>query len=305
LSIEPNHLHRAAEPTDRTEGRPRELQDTLNFYVFHPLARRMALLLADGPVTPNMVSGFGALLVVAAGLLYTQPGWAIAPFLGFALHLAWHVVDGADGDLARLTGRAGPHGELVDGICDYGSHIILYLLLGALLHDEIGAVGWLLLVGAGISRIVQANHYEVQRRQYQWWMYGVPWLRSSPNETAGRGLAAKLGAGYLGLARILAPHAIAADAAVAAAKREPREIDRVREAIRRHATPMLTNLAPLGANYRTIALGLSMLAGSPLYFLVYEVLVLNLVAMRSVWISKRSTLLMITELRHLVANARR
>jgi phosphatidylglycerophosphate synthase len=35
------------------------------------------------------------------------------------LHMGWHVLDGADGDLARMTGRASPQGELFDGICDY------------------------------------------------------------------------------------------------------------------------------------------------------------------------------------------
>ena len=41
-------------------GRPRELQDPLNFYFYHPLARRLARLLVPTPVSPNMVSVMSA-----------------------------------------------------------------------------------------------------------------------------------------------------------------------------------------------------------------------------------------------------
>ncbi|MFM5884488.1 MAG: CDP-alcohol phosphatidyltransferase family protein, partial [Novosphingobium sp.] len=72
------------------------------------------------------------------------------------------MIDGADGDLARLTGRTSPIGEMVDGLCDYLSHIVLYLMLGAWLATSNGPVtgwlAWMLVVGAGLSHAVQANH---------------------------------------------------------------------------------------------------------------------------------------------------
>ena len=46
--------------------RPRELQDPLNHYLYHPLAWQLARKLAPTPLTPNMVSIFGGLCVVAA-----------------------------------------------------------------------------------------------------------------------------------------------------------------------------------------------------------------------------------------------
>lgn len=281
------------------------MQDGLNFHIFHPLARRLALRLANTPITPNMVSVAGGMIVVAAGLAYAQPGWPLAALAGFALHLAWHVIDGADGDLARLTGRTSLRGELVDGICDYASHIILYLILGWLLQQAIGPVAWLFVVGAGVSRIVQANHYEVQRRQYQWWLYGTPWLRSTHSKRAGNETGGWLAAAYLLLAQKMAPHAIAADKAVTEASGDPRQLPRTQDAIRRFTKPVLTGLAPLGANYRTIALGLSMLVGSPLYFFLYEAVVLNLALLRSIRISNRTASLLIAELHPAAANARR
>ncbi|HEV2867480.1 MAG TPA: hypothetical protein VGX37_13305, partial [Allosphingosinicella sp.] len=46
--------------------RPRELEDPLNLFVYHPLAARLARLLAPTPATPNGVSVAGALCIWAA-----------------------------------------------------------------------------------------------------------------------------------------------------------------------------------------------------------------------------------------------
>ena len=158
-------------------GKPRELQGFLNHNLYHPAARGLARVLAATPVTPNMVSIFGAVMVCAAGVLYALVAtpWAIA--VGFALHLLWHVVDGADGDLARMTGRASPRGEVVDGLCDYGGHTVLYLLLGYALQQTFGPWVWLIVVGAGVSRIAQSVFAESSRRSYQYWVYNVPWIQ--------------------------------------------------------------------------------------------------------------------------------
>ena len=47
-------------------SRPRELQDPLNFYCYHPLARRLALLLRPTGISPNLVSVMSALCLCAA-----------------------------------------------------------------------------------------------------------------------------------------------------------------------------------------------------------------------------------------------
>ena len=48
--------------------RPRELEDTLNHKLYHPLAWQLARLLARTPLTPNQVSVFGGATVVCAGI---------------------------------------------------------------------------------------------------------------------------------------------------------------------------------------------------------------------------------------------
>ncbi len=261
--------------------RPRELEDSLNYHIYHPLAWRLAQALARTPLTPNAVSVIGAGFVVAAAVAYAQPWWPVSALLGLMLHMSWHVIDGADGDLARITGRASPIGEMVDGICDYTGHIILYLVLGWLMaqQPQIGVMAWPLIVAGGISHIIQSNHVEVQRRSYQWWVYAKPWLRI----THGRADAATRTTGlagfasfYLGVAAGVASSTGRIDEAVAEAANDPDRLARIRGLARGEAPPLLGLLRVLGPNPRTIVLGLSMLAGSPVYYFVYQVVFLNL-----------------------------
>lgn len=270
--------------------RPRELQDGLNYYLYHPLAWKLARLLARTPLTPNMVSVIGGCCVVAAAVAYAQPGWPLPALLGMLLHMTWHVVDGADGDLARMTGRSSPIGEMVDGLCDYISHIVLYLVLGWLLAGGMNpsawptAHPWLWMWAAGLSHIVQSNHVEVQRRQYQWWVYGTTWIRMnhSADSATGRSIFGGIVSVYLALATGLTPHALKIDAAVEAAKDDPARLEAIRAAVRAEAPPLLALCKVLGPNPRAIVLGLAMVAGSPLWYFLYQSLVLNALLVASV-----------------------
>ncbi|WP_309621497.1 CDP-alcohol phosphatidyltransferase family protein [Novosphingobium sp.] len=270
--------------------RPRELQDSLNYYLYHPLAWQLARALARTPITPNMVSLLGAAMVVAAGLSYTTLAWPASAALGMALHMGWHVVDGADGDLARLTGRTSPIGEMVDGLCDYLSHLVLYMLLaGFIAPSPAWYGGWhagILVLVAALSHAVQSNHVEVQRRQYQYWVYGTPWLRNShaaSDSATAKSWAAALVSTYIGLASGMTPYALRIDAAVAAAKGDRARLDTIAAAVRSESPPLLRMCKLLGPNPRAVVLGLSMLiANTPLWYLLYQVLVLNVLLVISV-----------------------
>jgi phosphatidylglycerophosphate synthase len=245
--------------------RPRELQDPLNHYLYHPLAWQLARLLAKTPITPNMVSVLGGLSVIAAAWAYAQPIFPQSALLGLGLHMAWHVIDGADGDLARITGKSSPIGEMVDGLCDYLSHVVLYLVLGWLLHFSLGGSAWLWMLAAGASHILQTNHVEVQRRQYQYWVFGTPWIRHSHkagSDTAKSGFAALVTL-YLGVASMMTPEALKIDTAVEAAHDDPARMQQIRAAVRAEAPPLLAICKWLGPNPRAIILGASMLLGGP------------------------------------------
>lgn len=300
-------MHQVSTTIDRATPlrpeRPRELQDALNHYLYHPLAWRLARALARTPLTPNMVSVIGGGCVVAAAVAYAQPWYPLSALLGMALHMSWHVVDGADGDLARMTGRSSPIGEMVDGICDYASHVVLYLVLGWMLAKAAPfclspLATWALVVAAGASHIIQANHVEVQRRSYQWWVYDKPWLRvthSQGDAQTRKGGLGGLAAFYLGVASGVASSAQLIDAEVAAAADDPARRERIRTAARTHAGPLLNFLKILGPNPRAIVLGLSMLIGTPFWYFAYQVVVLNLLLLHSIRLHARAARAMLAE----------
>lgn len=276
--------------------RPRELHDGLNRRLYHPLARKLALRLAGTFVTPNMVSVAGALFVVAATLVYIQPGWPLPALFGLLLHMTWHVIDGADGDLARLTGKSSVRGELIDGMCDYSSHIFLYLTLGAGMAREFGPWAWVVLVISGASHIIQVNHYEVQRRQYQWWVYGLPWMSTVRADFGTRSLMGVIKSGYLALANRLSSHERAIETAIARVSHDPDHLASARAIVRQNFAGPLKASALLGANHRTITLGISMIATTPMYHMMYQIVVLNLVLFASLSVQRKAVRTIISQL---------
>jgi phosphatidylglycerophosphate synthase len=269
--------------TGQSERRP-ELNDWLNRRVYHPLAKRLTLALAPTSVTPNQLSVAGGFCVILAGACYVVIGNLAGALAGFGLHLAWHVLDGADGDLARLTGKASPFGEAIDGIADYFSHIVLYCMIGWMLMGDFGPAVLLAVVGAGVSRIFQASHLEERRREYEYWVYGRRWIRNSgikPRTKRERGVAALVNL-YLSVSdrtrdgggTIESLHRQVADDEVALAQ--------FRATARRHLAPLLGRLQLLGANQRTIILGILMVAGHPIGYFLYELSVLNLALLWSI-----------------------
>lgn len=279
-------------PADgRPRGRPPELEDALNRYLYHPAAARLARLLAPTGVTPNAVSVAGGLMIWAAAWAYTQLSWPLSVALGLLFHCLWHVVDGADGDLARLTGKSSPFGEMVDGACDYAGHSLLYVGLAAVLDDQLGIWSWLLGLAAAASHGLQTNHAETQRRTYLWWVYGVPWLKHA--KAAGdevfeerRGVRAAIGwlaRRYLAVASAMAPWTPVIDRAVQSAADDPPRTLAIRRLVRRAWRRSLILEKAVGPNPRTIILGISMAFGSPLYFFLAETVALNLLLLGSIW----------------------
>lgn len=91
-------------------------------YLNRPLSRPLARAAARTPLTPNAVTGLTLLIAAAAGAM-AAAGWNIAG--GIAIQAA-SVVDGVDGDLARLKHLATRFGAFFDAVSDrYADALIL------------------------------------------------------------------------------------------------------------------------------------------------------------------------------------
>ncbi len=275
-----NERPAAAAPVATNVGRPAELELWSNRRLIHPLSRALAGRLASTRVTPDMVSISGAVMAAVGAAAYTLIPRPWGALLGLASCFAWHVLDGADGDLARRTGRSSTHGELVDGICDYAGRTILYLALGAYGAAQDGGWVWALAVFVGLSRIVQANDYETVRREYRKWVYGTGWLRQ--NLDAGRAGAEGVGAAAGALGRLflavsarVTPDASAVDSAVARYVARGGDAETAQSICRTQLKPVVKRAGVFSANSETLVVFLSMIAGSPIYLFVYVAIGLN------------------------------
>jgi len=118
-------------------------------YLNRPLSRPAARALASTPVTPNTVTAFTLLLACVAGAALAF-GWNIAGGIGIQLV---SVVDGVDGELARLKNLATRFGEVFDAVTDRYADAVM--LAGMTVyaarfesHPHAETVGILALAGA-------------------------------------------------------------------------------------------------------------------------------------------------------------
>lgn len=268
-------------------GRPPEIEEPLNRALVHRLSRALVDRLVDTPITPNQVS---VASFVAGGLgaaaCVLRLSWPWAAFGVLACLILWHVLDGADGDLARRTGRASPLGELIDGVCDHASQVVLYVAVALALERSLGGWAWAAAWTAGGSHAIQSNAYETARKTYRHHAYGAAWMRQAAPK-GGTGLGAALSAGYLAVSRLMGPGEDEAAAAMSAATARLGP-DRARTLYRQRFAHLVKASGWLGATGRTVALFLALLAGSAVWYFLWEITVLNGVLVWMLWARGRA-----------------
>jgi hypothetical protein len=213
---------------------------------------------------------------ILAGLAYyhyRDLQWAIA---GFVLMIAWHVMDGVDGQLARLTNAQSELGKILDGICDYVTFIAVYSALAAALSRDIGDWSWPLAIVAGLCHAVQSAAYEVQRQEYSFWGLG--------RKSAEVALPPPVGAGapwpmeglhrlYVGAQRLISGQDVEFRdrLTVAIASGGPNHAAAIRARYREIFGPAVRHWSVLSANHRTIGIFLGAALGRPHYYFVFEI----------------------------------
>jgi 1L-myo-inositol 1-phosphate cytidylyltransferase / CDP-L-myo-inositol myo-inositolphosphotransferase len=123
--------------------------------VNRPVSTRLSMAIAAFRPSPDLVSIVALLLaVVAAGALAS--GWGLAG--GLLVHLS-SVVDGMDGELARLQLRARPLGAFLDGIVDRLADAAIVAGLGvwALQRSDAAIVMWLVVAATTGSLLSMAS----------------------------------------------------------------------------------------------------------------------------------------------------
>lgn len=261
--------------------RTQEIEEVTNRYVVHPMSRFFARRFARWGIHPNTVSVLGMALGGAAALAYFHYESAPLALLGFLLMLGWHVMDGADGQLARMTGQTSELGRVLDGLCDHVAFTLVYLSLAIALTPQMGLSIWALAALAGASHVVQASAYEFQRHAYDYWVHGkasaLPAVMANgQHEKRGLGgVFAWLNATYLRIQRRFGAFDEGLHRQLAAALAQASDPAQVREAYREAHVGAIRRWNLLSSNYRTLAIFLACLAARPEAYFLFEVVVLN------------------------------
>jgi phosphatidylglycerophosphate synthase len=130
-----------------------DLNYPLTRYVYRPVSRPLASILARTPVTPIQVSWISALFAGAGGVAFANRAYV----LGVLLALIGQVTDCIDGDLARLTDRTSRAGAYLDSVLDRWTDAALILGLGLSDPELFGAPATFALVGAMLTSYTRAR----------------------------------------------------------------------------------------------------------------------------------------------------
>jgi len=241
----------------RPDGnRDPRIEDPTNLYIVHLSGRALLPLALRLGLSPNPVSVTGFLLGAGAAAAYYQwRDWRFA-CLGLMLCVLWLIADGLDGMIARATGTASAFGRFLDGLCDHGVFLLLYVSLAASIGTR---SGWILAIAAGAAHAVQATLYEGERTRFHRRIKGDPGSIAAAS-------ANPLVRLYDTVAGSLDRFAAPLDERLRAAA-DPQAFG---AAYARRAVPPLRLMALLTNNMRVLIIFLTCLAGSPRWFWITE-----------------------------------
>ena len=242
-------------------SRDRRIEDPTNLWIVHPAGRRLMPWFIARGISANAVSVGGLILGIMAAAAYYH--WTSWPFtvLGLFLSIGWLIADGLDGMIARATGTTSALGRFLDGFCDHGVFILIYVLIATSIGT---ASGWALAIIAGALHATQSNIYEGERARFHRRRDGLPAAIIVPSGNF-------LQRGY--------------EHGSAWADRAARRFDetlgrspvpqRMADAYAEAAVPPMHLMSLLSANVRVYAIFAACLLGNPKLFWWFEIILLT------------------------------
>ena len=204
-----------------------EIEELADIYFFRPLGFLVARCAALLRMTPTQVTLLGALVGIAGGALLYDERLGLAAFALLILH---GIIDSADGQLARITGRATELGRVLDGVGGYVTHAAIYIAIAVGVISRGGSRTTFLWMGlAALANTAQAQMYEYHRTGYT---TVVIRGRAPRNDLANvsNSFVRSIFRGYLGVQGVLAGKHAEVEAAIASRAVEDfaRDDDRTR-----------------------------------------------------------------------------
>ncbi|MDR3251750.1 MAG: CDP-alcohol phosphatidyltransferase family protein [Tannerella sp.] len=134
-----------------------ETENCLDRWFYRRVGFRIAVLLRNTGITPNMITIFSIFVGAASGPLFYYDNLAYT-LIGIVCLIAANILDCVDGQLARITGIKSEIGRILDGLAGDIWFILIYVFLALRLDNEYSTLMFFIpAVLSGISHFVQAN----------------------------------------------------------------------------------------------------------------------------------------------------
>ncbi len=250
-------------PAHPGNTRERRIEEPTNLWIVHPVGRALLPWVVARGISANAVSIGGLAIGLGAAAAYHRWPSVAMCLLGLMLTTAWLIADGLDGMVARATGTASPLGRFLDGLCDHGVFVAIYVALAISVGT---AEGWTLALVAGACHAIQSNLYEGERTRFHKRRDGVPADRIVP---AGNALVRI----YDGFGARMDRAARRFDDALADSPAARALADRYVAA----AVPPMRLMCLLSANTRVQAIFVACVIGDPRLFWWFEIVALTAV----------------------------
>lgn len=252
-----------------------EAEDRIDLLFYRPLGFLIAKTSARLRLSPTHLTLLGAAAGIVAGSLFLLGG-AAGLLLATLLFLLSGILDSADGQLARLTGRSSPIGLVLDGLCDNIVFSAVYIGCTIPLMAEYGWPVWILAVFAGFCHSLQSSILDFYNREYLYYVgaadagYWNPLVAEARHD---RSWWAWLRLSWLKQQELLSTRSPSIRLAMKEARLRRPEFA---ELYRRHNRSLLSLWRPLGANVHTFAIiTFAWLTRFDLYLLLIDVVALN------------------------------
>ncbi|MDR0572930.1 MAG: CDP-alcohol phosphatidyltransferase family protein [Tannerella sp.] len=135
-----------------------ETENYIDRWFYRPVGFRIAKLLRNTGITPNMVTIISIFVGVATGPLFYYNNIYLT-LLGILCLIIANILDCVDGQLARLTGIKSKIGRILDGLAGDIWFALIYISLALRLNNVYDDT-WLFFIFAvlsGLSHLIQAN----------------------------------------------------------------------------------------------------------------------------------------------------
>jgi CDP-L-myo-inositol myo-inositolphosphotransferase len=158
---------RRAEDVILTHLKAKPNDGPVSRYINRPCSMMISRRLVNHRITPNQISLFSFLCSVLAAGLFARDGYLALLLGGFIAQFA-SIVDGCDGEVARLTYQSSPYGGWFDAVLDrYADAFLLFGLTWHVYADKadslIQLIGFLAIIGSFMLSYTADKHDSLMR----------------------------------------------------------------------------------------------------------------------------------------------